>query len=53
MQIFKDTKNYKIYDALAMWLDLVNGLAKYEPELIKRIAIEVGGLNYQKLLGEY
>lgn len=45
-QIYRDIRvsGYKKYDCIAMWLDHENGLAKDEPELIKRIAIEVGGL---------
>jgi len=46
MQIEADiTRRYKKFDALAMWLDPIGGLAKYERELIKRIAIEIGGLS--------
>ncbi len=33
---------YKKYDALAMWLDSDSGLAKYEPDLIRNIAMECG-----------
>lgn len=45
-QIYKDIRisGYKKFDCLAMWLDDENGLAKYEPELIARIAIEIGEL---------
>lgn len=45
-QIYRDVRisGYKKYDCLAMWLDYENGLAKDEPELIKLIAVEVGGL---------
>lgn len=44
-QIERDIKaGYKKFDALAMWLDQEGGLAKYEPILIRRIAVEVGGL---------
>ena len=50
-QIYRDVRisGYKKYDCLAMWLDSENGLAKYEPELIKKIAIEVGGLTEVKI----
>ncbi len=41
-QIEKDIKlGYKKYDSLAMWLD-PEGLAKYEPDLIRNIAMECG-----------
>ncbi len=41
-QIEKDIKlEYKKYDSLAMWLD-PEGLAKYEPDLIRNIAMECG-----------
>jgi len=33
---------YKKYDAMAMWLDADDGLAKYEPDLIRNIAMECG-----------
>lgn len=33
---------YKKYDSLARWLDSDNGLAKYEPDLIRNIAMECG-----------
>jgi len=33
---------YKKFDALAMWLDSDNGLAKFEPALIRSIAIKCG-----------
>lgn len=42
-QIEKDIRiGYKKYDALAMWLDSDNGLAKFEPDLIRNIAMECG-----------
>lgn len=44
-QIIKDIRTqYKKYDCLAMWTDTESGISAYEPELIKRIAVEVGGL---------
>lgn len=33
---------YKKYDSLATWLDADGGLAKYEPDLIRNIAMECG-----------
>ena len=49
-QIYRDIRiyGYKKYDCLAMWLDPIGGLAAHEPELIARIAIEVGGLKLEE-----
>jgi len=33
---------YKKYDSLARWLNADDGLAKYEPDLIRNIAMECG-----------
>lgn len=42
-QIERDiTLQYKKYDALARWLDADDGLSKYEPDLIRNIAMECG-----------
>lgn len=53
-QIERDVKTgYKKYDSLCMWLDSNGGLSIHEPELIKRIAIEIGGLkevNVKKII---
>lgn len=46
-QILKDVRLYKKYDCLAMWLDPESGLAHWEPELIIKIATEVGGLKVE------
>jgi hypothetical protein len=49
-QIYRDIRiyGYKKYDCLAMWLDPIGGLAAHEPELIARIAIDVGGLKLEE-----
>lgn len=41
-QIRRDMKVYKVYDAFAMWLDADGGLAKYEPDLIRKIVVMLG-----------
>jgi len=43
-QIYKDIQVYKKYDCLAMWLDWECGLVRRKPDLIEKIAKEVGGL---------
>jgi hypothetical protein len=46
MQIEADiARRYKKFDAMAMWLDPIGGLAKYERGLIKKIAVDIGGLS--------
>lgn len=46
-QIVKDIRIYLKFDCLAMWLDWESGLVKYEPDLIEKIAREVGGLKIE------
>lgn len=42
-QIERDiTLQYKKYDSLVRWLDADDGLSKYEPDLIRNIAMECG-----------
>jgi len=47
IQIERDiVTKYKLYDALAMWLDPDGGLAKYEPDMIRKIAMTVGEFTF-------
>ncbi len=42
-QIKRDISlKYKKWDAISMWLDADLGLAKYEPDLIRKIAVMMG-----------
>lgn len=48
VQIDRDVWSYRKFDCLAMWLDQTGGLVAYEPNLIRRIAIDVGELNVNR-----
>lgn len=43
-QINRDIRIYKKWDAICMWLDADSGLARYEPSMIRKITIKLGGL---------